>query len=98
MRATLTGRIVDSYTNIQTVKLFAHLEREDAHAREAIADHTTTFRQETRLITLMNNTVAALNSVLIMATGSLAVWLWARGAVTLGDIALASALAVRITN
>ena len=45
MRATLTGRIVDSYTNIQTVKLFAHLEREDDHAREALADHTATFQR-----------------------------------------------------
>jgi ATP-binding cassette subfamily B multidrug efflux pump len=43
MRATVTGRIVDSYTNIQTVKLFAHLEREDEHAREALAHHTAAF-------------------------------------------------------
>ena len=45
MRATLTGRIVDSYANIQTVKLFAHLEREDDHAREALADHTAAFHR-----------------------------------------------------
>ena len=51
MRATVTGRIVDSYTNIQTVKLFAHLEREDDHAREALANHTAAFRRQTRLIT-----------------------------------------------
>ena len=43
MRATLTGRIVDSYTNIQTVKLFAHLKREDEQARDALADHTAAF-------------------------------------------------------
>jgi ATP-binding cassette, subfamily B, multidrug efflux pump len=97
-RAIVTGRIVDSYANIQTVKLFAHLEREDSHAREALADHLGVFQNETRLITLMNSTVSALNSVLIMSSGGLAIWLWMRGAVTLGDIALASALAVRITN
>jgi ATP-binding cassette, subfamily B, multidrug efflux pump len=97
-RAIVTGRIVDSYANIQTVKLFAHLEREDAHAREALADHTATVQNETRLITLMNATVSVLNSVLIMSTGSLAIWLWMRGAVTLGDIALASGLAIRIAN
>jgi ATP-binding cassette subfamily B multidrug efflux pump len=98
MRAIVTGRIVDSYTNIQTVKLFAHLEREDAHAREALVDHTAVFQKETRLITLMNCTVSTLNSVLMVSTGSLAIWLWSGGAVTLGDIALASGLAIRITT
>jgi ATP-binding cassette, subfamily B, multidrug efflux pump len=97
-RAIVTGRIVDSYTNIQTVKLFAHLEREDAHSREALVDHTRTFRSETRLITLMNTTVSVLNSVLVTVTGGLAVWLWTNEAVTLGDIALASGLAIRITT
>ena len=58
-RATFTGRIVDSYANVQTVKLFAHLEREDAHAREALADHTTTFRRQTRWITLMKSSQPA---------------------------------------
>jgi ATP-binding cassette, subfamily B, multidrug efflux pump len=98
MRAIVTGRIVDSYANIQTVKLFAHIEREDAHAREALVAHTRTFRSETRLITLMNVTVSLMNSVLVTATGGLAIWLWARGAVTLGDIAIAAGLAVRITT
>jgi ATP-binding cassette subfamily B multidrug efflux pump len=98
MRSLITGRIVDSYANIQTVKLFAHIEREDAHAREAIEQHTATFQSETRLITLMNVTVSLMNSALVLATGALAVWLWTRGAVTLGDIALASGLAIRITT
>ena len=49
----LTGRIVDSYTNIQTVKLFAHTAREDDYARDAVADHLTKFRHSTRLITTM---------------------------------------------
>jgi ATP-binding cassette subfamily B multidrug efflux pump len=98
MRAVVTGRIVDSYTNIQTVKLFAQLEREDAHAREALENHTTTFQEQTRLITLMNVTVSILNSVLMVGTGSLAVWLWTKGGLTLGDIAIASGLAVRITT
>ena len=94
----ITGRIVDSYANIQTVKLFAHIEREDAHAREALAEHTATFQSETRLITLMNVTVSLMNSALIVLTGGLAVWLWMRGAVTLGDIAIAAGLAIRITT
>jgi ATP-binding cassette, subfamily B, multidrug efflux pump len=98
MRAIVTGRIVDSYTNIQTVKLFAHVEQEDAHAREALIDHTLTFQNETRLITLMNMTVSILNSSLMVASGGLAVWLWTQDAITLGDIAIASGLAIRITT
>jgi ATP-binding cassette, subfamily B, multidrug efflux pump len=98
MRAIVTGRIVDSYTNIQTVKLFAHLEREDRHARRALVDHTAAFHMETRLITLMNCSVSFLNSILLVGTGGLAIWLWTKGAVTLGDIAIASGLAIRITT
>ncbi|HME84860.1 MAG TPA: ABC transporter ATP-binding protein [Roseiarcus sp.] len=96
MRATVTGRIVDSYTNIQTVKLFAHLEREDKHAREALADHTAAFHRQTRLITLLNLTVSVSNSILLVSVGVLAVWLWARGAVSLGDITVATGLALRV--
>jgi ATP-binding cassette, subfamily B, multidrug efflux pump len=80
------------------VKLFAHIEREDVYARDALADHLATFQNETRLITLMNGTISVLNSVLLTSTGSLAVWLWMTGAVTLGDIAVAAGLAIRITN
>jgi ATP-binding cassette subfamily B multidrug efflux pump len=96
MRATLTGRIVDSYTNIQTVKLFAHLEREDEHAREAIANHTAAFHRQTRLITLLNLTVSVSNSVLLVSVGVVAVWLWAHGSVSLGDIAVSTGLALRV--
>jgi ATP-binding cassette subfamily B multidrug efflux pump len=96
MRATVTGRIVDSYTNIQTVKFFAHLEREDEHAREALADHTEAFHRQTRLITLLNLTVSVSNSVLLVSVGTLAVWLWTQGAVSLGDIAVATGLALRV--
>jgi ATP-binding cassette, subfamily B, multidrug efflux pump len=97
-RAILTGRIVDSYTNIQTVKLFGHLEREDEHAREALGRHTDTFHKQTRLITLMNICVSLSNSALIVSTGCVAVWVWTNGAVTLGEIAIATGLAIRITT
>jgi ATP-binding cassette, subfamily B, multidrug efflux pump len=97
MRATLTGRIVDSYTNIQTVKLFAHLEREDDHAREALADHNDAFHRQTRLITFLNLTVSTSNAILLVSVGVLAVWLWARSALSLGDIAVATGLALRVT-
>ncbi len=96
MRATLTGRIVDSYTNIQTVKLFAHLEREDEHARDALAEHTAAFHRQTRLITFLNLTVSLSNSILLVSVGVLAIWLWTRAAVSLGDIAVATGLALRV--
>jgi ATP-binding cassette, subfamily B, multidrug efflux pump len=98
MRAILTGRIVDSYTNIQTVKLFAQIEGEDQHAGEALADHLGAFHQQTRLITVMNAVISSSNSALLLGAGGLTVWLWTRGAVTLGDIAIASGLAIRITT
>ncbi len=97
-RATLTGRIVDSYTNIQTVKLFAHLDREDDHARQAIVRHTAAFHRQTRLITLLNLTVSTSNSVLLVGVGVIAVWLWRLGAVTIGDIAIATGLALRVVT
>ena len=95
-RATLTGRIVDSYANIQTVKLFGHLDREDEHAREALKTHHSRFHAQTRLVTLLNLTVSSLNSLLLTLVGVLAVWLWMRGSVTVGDIAVATGLAIRI--
>ncbi|MBN9000094.1 MAG: ABC transporter ATP-binding protein [Rhizobiales bacterium] len=98
VRSVLTGRIVDSYTNIQTVKLFAHPEREDDYAREVLTEHLATFHSETRLITMMNATVSVLNGCLIVGTGALAIWLWSISGITLGAIAVASGLAIRISN
>ena len=98
VRSALTGRIVDSYTNIQTVKLFAHADREDDYAQEILKEHTETFRSETRLITAMNATVSCLNGILIVSTGALAIWLWSVSSISLGAIAVASGLSIRISN
>ena len=97
-RAVLTGRIVDSYTNIQAVKLFAHLESEDENAREALKAHTDDFQRQTRLITLMNLCVSSSNGALVIATGAVSIWLWTQGLTTLGQIAVAAGLAIRITT
>ncbi|WP_421726563.1 ABC transporter ATP-binding protein [Bauldia sp.] len=97
-RSTLTGRLVDSYTNIQTVKLFAHAAREDTYAREAIDDHNEKLRAETRLITVMNGSVVFSNSLLIAGTMALAVWLWVGGELTLGAIAVTSGMTIRIST
>lgn len=97
-RSTLTGRVVDGYTNITTVKLFAHAEREDAYIRDSIADNIAATQAQTRLVTLMAATITTLNCCLIGATAGLAVWLWSAGSVTVGAIALSTGLAIRIYN
>jgi ATP-binding cassette subfamily B multidrug efflux pump len=97
-RSTLTGRIVDSYTNMATVKLFAHADREDDYARRAIDDHTAKFHAQLRMITGMEFAIWAINGVLITATGALALWLWSGGHITIGAIALALGLVIRIVN
>ncbi|MEO1091618.1 MAG: ABC transporter ATP-binding protein [Pseudomonadota bacterium] len=97
-RSSLTGRIVDSYTNIQTVKLFAHAEWEEAYAREALEDHTDKFRDQQRLLVVMELSIWALNGLLIAATAGLALWLWSQGLISVGAIALATGLVIRIVN
>lgn len=97
-RSALTGRIVDAYTNILTLKLFAHTEREDDYAREVITDHTNKFRAQMRLITIMEMSVWTINGALIVATGALALWLWSQGLITVGVIALTAGLVIRINN
>ena len=97
-RSMMTGRLVDSYTNIQTVKLFAHAAREDGYIHEVMTDHTGKLRHETRMITLMNGAVGISNGLLIAGTMALAIWLWSRGDLTLGAIALTSGLTIRIST
>ncbi|WP_334176133.1 ABC transporter ATP-binding protein [Pseudoxanthobacter sp.] len=94
----LTGRIVDGYTNIMTVKLFAHAEREEAYVRGAMGEHVEAFRAQLRSITAMTTSVAVLNSLMLGATGAVAVVLWQAGIVGLGAIAFATGLAIRIVN
>ncbi len=95
-RSMLTGRIVDSYTNVMTVKLFAHAEREDDYAREAIVDHTAKFHAMMRQITGMNLSLSIINGLLIAGTLGVALWLWHVSAITIGAVALAAGLVMRI--
>jgi len=97
-RSLLTGRIVDSYTNIQTVKLFAHTSREDDYALDAVNDHQKKFQRSTRMITGMSSTVVIMNGLLIGTTAGLGVYLWAHGAMTLGALTIAAGLAFRIAT
>ena len=79
MRSLLTGRVVDSYTNILTVKLFARARDEDAFVREAVDLHTGAFRDQTRMITGYIVLLAVMNASLIVGTASLAIWQWSTG-------------------
>jgi len=95
-RSTMTGRIVDSYTNIQTVKLFSHAQREAAYAREGMSDFMETVYAQGRLITIVDLSVHLLNAVLLFATGALGIWLWLGGAITVGAVAVSIGLILRI--
>ena len=95
-RSTMTGRIVDSYTNIQTVKLFSHAQREASYAREGMSDFMDTVYAQGRLITVVDLSVHLLNAALLFATGALGIWLWLGGAITVGAVAVSIGLILRI--
>lgn len=95
-RSTLMGRIVDSYTNITTVKLFAHTKAEDQYARDAVQQHTDVFYRLARTSTLCEICVTILSGLLIGGTCGIALWLWSAGSISLGAIALATGLVIRI--
>ena len=97
-RSNLTGRVVDSYTNILTVKLFARARDEDAFVRDSVDQHTDRFRDQTRMITGYVFVLAAMNASLIVTTAGLAVWLWSSGRIVVGAVAMALPLAWQVTN
>ena len=97
-RSMLTGRIVDIYTNIMTVKLFAHTEREDAYAREAIDEHLARYQDQLRLNTIMEAVLWTLNGTVLVGTTGLALWLWSRGEITIGAISVVTGLIIRLMN
>ena len=94
-RSQMTGRIVDSYTNIATVKLFSHSHREQAYAREAMEGFLLPVYQQMRLATVVYSLLYALNMLLLFAVAALGVWLWLHGHASAGAVAVALALALR---
>ncbi len=97
-RSALTGKIVDGYTNIETVKLFAHAGRELDLAREAIQELRQRDGREMGLLTLMSVCLALAGGLLIVGTVGAAVWLWSQGAASVGAVAAASALTLRLNS
>ncbi len=94
----LSGRIVDSYTNIQPVKLFAHAEFEDEFALEAFHWHLNAFRRLMRAIVSMTVALTAINGVMIFFTGAIALYAWSQGTLTAGAIAIAGGLVIRLNQ
>ncbi|MEY4984308.1 MAG: hypothetical protein RIR62_2574 [Pseudomonadota bacterium] len=97
-RSALTGRIVDGYTNIHSVKLFAHHGRELAYARDAIEEVRQRQMAENRIITKMDLALTALNGGLIVTVTGWAMLLWYQGAASVGMVAAAAALVLRLNN
>ncbi|MFD1913595.1 ABC transporter ATP-binding protein [Halodurantibacterium flavum] len=95
-RSEVTGRVVDSYTNIHAVKLFAHHARELDYAHEAIERTRQTFAREMRIFTVMDISLVALNGFLIVSVVGWAMYLWMAGQASVGVIAAASALTLRL--
>jgi ATP-binding cassette subfamily B multidrug efflux pump len=97
-RSMVTGRIVDSYTNILTVKLFARARDEDAYVRDAIEQHTGMFHHSLRLNTLFGLVLSSINATMVTGMGALALVLWTRGQIEVGTVAMALPLAWQIVN
>ena len=97
-RSLMTGRIVDSYTNIVTLKLFSHSSRESAYVKEGMSEFLNTVHPQMRLVTKLNITLWTLNMFLVFSTAALGIYLWVHGAITPGAIAIVMSLAIRLTG
>ncbi len=95
-RSAVTGRVVDSYSNIGTVKMFAHAAYEDAYAREGMDSFLSNVYQQMRLSTLLTLVLNTLNALLLFSVAATSIWLWYLGAVTTGAIAFAIGLVLRL--
>ncbi|HKK96918.1 MAG TPA: ABC transporter ATP-binding protein [Marivita sp.] len=95
-RSEVTGRVVDSYTNIHSVKMFAHNDQELDYAKDAIERTRETFQYEMRLFTIMDVVLVTLNGLLIVAVVGWAFWLWMQGQASVGVVAAATALTLRL--
>ena len=96
MRSVVTGRVVDTYTNMPTVKLFAHASREDDYAKESMGWMLDAVHKSMRVSTQMNIALNLINAMLLSGTAAMAVWLWYDNAITVGAIAFSVGLVYRM--
>jgi ATP-binding cassette, subfamily B, multidrug efflux pump len=97
-KSRVTGRVVDGYTNIETVKLFAHAEREEAFARTAMARQRLRFAALMRLFATMHGVLGVFNAAAIFLVVGPALWLWSAGALSIGEVAAAVAMTLRLNT
>lgn len=97
-RSDMTGRLVDTYTNISTVKLFSHSNREADYAKKGMEYFLSTVHPQMRLVTLLGTGVWAINALLIFAIAAMSLWLWSSAAITTGAIAAAVGLVLRLNG
>ncbi|MCG9698329.1 ABC transporter ATP-binding protein [Shewanella sp. Isolate11] len=97
-RSSMTGCIVDSYTNIATVKLFSHTQKEAEYAKESMGGFLDTVYRQMRLVTGINVSVQVINYLLAFAIAAASIWLWSDNAITIGAIAVAVSLSLRLNG
>lgn len=97
-RALMTGRITDAYSNITTVKLFSHSQRESDYARSAMEEFLQTVHAQMRRVSMLEVLNHSINIMLIGSTAGLGLWLWHGGHVSAGAVAAATAMALRING
>ncbi len=98
VRSLVMARVVDSYTNILTVKLFARLSDEDAFVRESVDEHQQAMGRHMRLITQFHFSLTVMNAALLVATAAIGIGLWASGSIGAGAVATALPLAWQVAN
>lgn len=97
-RSMMTGRIVDSYTNISTVKLFSHSSREEEYAQEGMDEFLVTVHAQMRMVTILNTGIHFLNSMLVAGTAGIGLWLWLGNSLTAGSLAVSVAICLRFNG
>lgn len=97
-RSRTLGFVVDSFSNIQSVKLFSHNARETEYAYDILEKHRQTYAAETRIFTIIDAGLVILNGVLIASVVGWALMMWTDGTATVGVVATAGALALRINS
>lgn len=97
-RSSMTGRVVDAYTNIQTVKMFSTNNAEERYAQDSMQDMLGSVYEQMRLVTQLNATLISINAVLICSTMGFGIWLWTQSIVSAGAIAVAGALTLRLQS
>lgn len=97
-RSEMTGRIVDSYTNIATIKLFSYTQREEEYARQSMDVFLQPVYKQMRLVTSLNFVIQTLNYLLVFSVTAVSLYLWSLSAISAGAIAVAVSLALRLNG